>query len=212
MVELPLLKKHFPEMDDAMLSRYEEIKELYIEWNQKINVISRKDMEHFEERHILHSLSIAKLNLFKPGQKVMDLGAGGGFPGIPLAIYYPDTHFTLVDSIRKKTVVMQEVVDALKLENVTVVNARAEDLKQKFNYVVCRAVAPLLKLSEWCYSSIDKSKIDFGMLCLKGGDLLAEITEFEEKYKNVQVISYKLQEFYPEEFFETKKIVRLLNY
>lgn len=207
-----MLTKYFPDLSPEVILKFAEMQKLYADWNQKINVISRKDIEHFEERHLVHSLAIAKLNLFKNGTKVMDLGAGGGFPGIPLAIMFPEVEFTMVDSIRKKTRVIQEIVTALDLQNVEVINGRAEEVDYKFDYIVCRAVAPLLKLNKWCAKSIKKSKAEHGMLCLKGGDLFEEIAEFEESYPEKQVITYALKDFYTEAFYETKSIVRVLNY
>lgn len=212
MVKLKMLNRYFPEASKESVETFVKMQELYEEWNQKINVISRKDMEHFEERHLIHSLAIAKLNLLKPGCRVMDLGAGGGFPGIPLAILLPEVEFTLVDSIRKKTRVMEEIAQHLGLKNVNVINGRAEEVKQKFDYIVCRAVAPLVKLNNWCSKSIDKSKAEHGMLCLKGGDLFEEIAEFEERYPDKQVLDYPINDFYDEEFYSTKRIIRVMNY
>jgi 16S rRNA (guanine527-N7)-methyltransferase len=212
MVTEDILSKYFPELSKEQLSQFKKMEELYADWNQKINVISRKDIDQFAIRHVLHSLAIAKLDVIKPGESVMDLGTGGGFPGVPLALYYPDTKFVLVDSIRKKTKVIEEVVAGLGLTNVEVVNARAEDVKQKFEYVVSRAVAPLRSLNFWCKRRIKKSKPDYGMICLKGGDLWEEIAEFESENQGYQVDEYKISEMFEEDFFETKKIVRVLNY
>ena len=207
-----ILLKYFPELTEKQLRSFEIMEEEYADWNQKINVISRKDIDQFAIRHLLHSLSIAKLDLIRPGMKVMDVGTGGGFPGMPLAVFYPETEFVLVDSIRKKTKVIEEVQQVLKLNNVTVKNVRAEELKEKFQFVVSRAVAPLRTLNHWCQNNIDKSKVDYGMICLKGGDLKEEIAEFESEYPGNQVVTFNLTDHFKEEFFETKKIVRVLNY
>ena len=209
---MDLILKYFKDLTPKQIEQFEQLMPLYHDWNQKINVISRKDMDFFEEKHVLHSLAIANLNLFKPQDKVMDLGAGGGFPGVPLAIFYPDVQFTLVDSIKKKTVVMEEVVNALGLDNVRIINGRAEEVKEKFNYVVCRAVAPLVKLNSWCHKAIDKKSPEHGLICLKGGDLKEEINEFEERYRNLQVVNYALSEIFKEEFFTTKRIIRVMDY
>lgn len=212
MVTENILSKYFPELTAEQLDQFKKMEELYADWNQKINVISRKDIDQFVIRHVLHSLAIAKLDVIKPGQVIMDMGTGGGFPGVPLALYYPDTQFVLVDSIRKKTKVIEEVVEGLGLKNVKIINARAEEVKQKFHFVVSRAVAPLKSLSYWCRRSIVKKKPDYGMICLKGGDLWEEIAEFEGENSGCQVDEFKISDFYKEEFFETKKIVRVMNY
>lgn len=179
--------------------------ELYEHWNAQINVISRKDMDSFYERHVLHSLSIALLNPFMPGARVLDVGTGGGFPGIPLAIMFPQTQFHLVDSIGKKIKVVKAVAEALKLENVEVSNTRAENIRTKVDFVVSRAVAPTGTLHGWVKSIVKpghKHKLANGMLFLKGGDLSAEITE-----SGLFVQEFPLSAFFKEPFFETKKIV-----
>ncbi|MES2628838.1 MAG: 16S rRNA (guanine(527)-N(7))-methyltransferase RsmG [Bacteroidota bacterium] len=178
---------------------------LYEDWNSRINVISRKDMEQFPVHHLLHSLGIAKVMKFKAGSTVMDIGTGGGFPGIPLAILFPEVQFTLVDSIGKKISVVNGVKDALGLTNVTAINTRAEQVPQKFDFIVSRAVAALKDFLPWTRNKFKKEQINpfpNGILYLKGGDLEQEMRE-----ANVKAAEYKLSDYFEEEFFETKKVV-----
>ena len=170
---------------------------LYAEWNLRINVISRKDMEHFVERHVLHSLAIAKVRDFGASERVMDVGTGGGFPGIPLAIMFPETRFTLVDSIGKKISVVRGVSEALGLKNVEAVNGRAESVHGRFDCVVTRAVAPMATLLGWVSDKCGE------ILALKGGDLTDELAATGRDYT-----LYKVSDFFSGEFFETKRIVR----
>lgn len=206
-MSLELIKLYFPGLEASKLEKFDSLFSLYEDWNSKINVISRKDMDQFYERHVLHSLAIAKFTGFKPGAKIMDLGTGGGFPAIPLAIFYPDVQFTAVDSIGKKIKVVEEVSKSLGLSNVIPVNGRAESLSTKFDFVITRAVAELPLLVQWSeklISSKQNHAIPNGLICLKGGDLNEEIKPFK---KRVQV--YELSSWFKEEFFETKKIVYL---
>ncbi|MDZ4751266.1 MAG: 16S rRNA (guanine(527)-N(7))-methyltransferase RsmG [Flavobacteriales bacterium] len=206
-MSISVIQKYFPKLDDEKLSKFIELAALYEDWNSKINVISRKDMDHFYERHVLHSLSIVKFTGFKDGSKVMDLGTGGGFPAIPLAIYYPEVHFTAADSIAKKIKVVEEISKALGLQNLTAVNGRAESVKAKFDFVLTRAVADLPQLVQWSrqlMSAKNNNAIPNGLICLKGGDLSEELKPFK---KQAQV--YELKSWFDEEFFETKKIVYL---
>ena len=179
--------------------------ELYHDWNAKINVISRKDIDNLYEHHVLHSLSIAELIRFKPGTKVMDLGTGGGFPGIPLAILFPEASFHLVDSIGKKIKVCQEVANALNLQNVTTQWCRAEEIKDKYHFVVSRAVMPLADLVKIIRKNISKEQINGlpnGIICLKGGELEHETLPLKN-----QTQIYPLTDYFDEPFFETKKVV-----
>jgi 16S rRNA (guanine527-N7)-methyltransferase len=194
---LQIIKRYFSELSDVQLKQLEQLLPLYTEWNEKINVISRKDLENFYERHVLHSLSIAKIISFEKEETVLDIGTGGGFPGIPLAILFPDTKFTLTDSIAKKITVVNEVVKALKLGNVTTKVERAENIKQDFDYVVTRAVAKMSDLLYW-----SKNKHPKKIIALKGGDLKDELESIK---KNIRIV--ELKDFFDEDFFETKKIV-----
>lgn len=201
------IKKYFPNIDSESFERLSSLQNLYYEWNQKINFISRKDFNYFNERHLLHSLSIAYMFNFKTGTKILDVGTGGGFPGIPLAIFFPDVEFILIDSIAKKSKVVEAVKEELKLNNVAVVNGRAEDIKQNFDFVVSRAVAPLNVLWSWINKNISRkslNEIHNGMICLKGGDLTLEISETDLKFK-----IWNISDIFEEEFFETKKIVHV---
>jgi 16S rRNA (guanine527-N7)-methyltransferase len=182
------------------------LKELYDEWNAKINVISRKDMDQFYCNHVLHSLSIAKIYSFKKGENVLDIGTGGGFPGIPLAIIFPETNFHLVDSIRKKTRVVQEVAESLQLKNVTVTNDRFEHIKQKHHTIISRAVAPAIKLVDLTIDAMAKNNQH---IFLKGGDLKNEKNDLLQKYKSLSWEETALSKFFSEDFFETKKIIKL---
>ena len=185
----------------------EALKVLYQEWNEKINVISRSDIANLAERHIQHSLAIAKFIQFKPGTEIMDLGTGGGFPGIPLAIEFPEVKFTLIDSIGKKIKVVNEISQAMGLKNVTAIHGRAEELKQQFDFVVTRAVAPLTDLERWTLGKIKKKGINAlpnGILALKGGDLKEEL----KAYRKLVMVE-NLSQWYEGEFFETKKLVYL---
>lgn len=196
------LLKYFSEFSDKQIRQLEALLPLYREWNEKINVISRKDMDNFYEHHVLHSLAIATQFSFEKNERVMDLGTGGGFPGVPLAIFFPDTHFFLVDSINKKLKVINEVTLATGINNITTMHKRAEDIRDiKFDTVVSRAVAPLKDLWRWSRPLIDvrsrsKSK---GLICLKGGDLKAEIAESGLKPK-----VWELGKIFEEEFFKEK--------
>ena len=200
-----LIASYFPGLSHKQLQQLEQLEEVYQDWNAKINVISRKDMEHFYVHHVLHSLGIAKVIQFQPGTKVLDIGTGGGFPGIPLAILFPDTHFHLVDSIGKKITVVKEVAKALKLTNVEAQQARAESLVRKYDFVVSRAVTRMIQFYPWVKGKIKKEDInDYpnGILYLKGGDVDEEMEETGKSY-----VCYHLEDYFKEEFFQTKKVV-----
>lgn len=198
--------KYYPNLTEQQKAHFEALDALYHDWNAKINVISRKDIDNLYEHHVLHSLSIAQVINFKPGTAVMDLGTGGGFPGIPLAILFPEVNFLLVDSVRKKTTVCQEVINALGLKNVEVRWCRAEEVKEKFDFVVSRAVMPLNDLMKLIRKNIDvKNQMNAmpnGLICLKGGELEHETLT----YKNHTIIT-PISEFFDEEYFQTKSVV-----
>ncbi len=200
-----LIASYFPGLSHKQLQQLEQLEEVYQDWNAKINVISRKDMEHFYVHHVLHSLGIAKVIQFQPGTKVLDIGTGGGFPGIPLAILFPETHFHLVDSIGKKITVVKEVAKALKLTNVEAQQARAESLVRKYDFVVSRAVTRMIQFYPWVKGKIKKEDInDYpnGILYLKGGDVDEEMEETGKSY-----VCYHLEDYFKEEFFQTKKVI-----
>lgn len=200
-----LLLKYFPDLTEEQRKQFAALYELYIDWNSKINVISRKDIENLYEHHVLHSLGIARIIRFRAGSSVMDLGTGGGFPGIPLAILFPDTKFHLVDSIGKKVRVATEVANAIGLKNVTFRHARAEEEKQTFDFVVSRAVMPLADLIKIIRKNISpkqQNALPNGLICLKGGELEHEAMPFKHKTS-----MHNLNEDFDEEFFRTKKVV-----
>ncbi|MFM7769290.1 MAG: 16S rRNA (guanine(527)-N(7))-methyltransferase RsmG [Bacteroidota bacterium] len=204
MVNSNLLKNYF-HFSVQQLEQFEKLEQQMAIWNSQINVISRKDMEHFMERHVLHSLSIFKFLPFQNGSQILDLGTGGGFPGIPLAIAMPHVEFFLVDSIGKKIKVVNEIVAALNLKNVRSQYARVESVNGKFDFVVSRAVAPTQELLAWTrnkYATQDKNGIPNGLICLKGGDLSSELGAVQQ-YHEV----HELKTFFVEDFFDTKKIV-----
>ena len=202
---MELILKYFPKITEEQKLQFAALYDLYIDWNAKINVISRKDITNLYEHHVLHSLGIAKVINFRPGTTVMDLGTGGGFPGIPLAILFPETHFHLVDSIGKKVRVANEVASSIGLKNVTFCHERAEEEKQKFDFVVSRAVMPLtdlLKIVRKNIASKQQNALPNGLICLKGGELSNETMPV----KNM-VEMWDLKDYFEEEFFETKKVV-----
>ena len=202
---MDIILKYFPDLTDTQKEQFAALYDLYTDWNSKINVISRKDITNLYEHHVLHSLGIAKVIQFKPGTSVMDLGTGGGFPGIPLAILFPDTKFHLVDSIGKKVRVATEIANAIGLKNVTTRHCRAEEEKQLFDFVVSRAVMPLtdlLKIIRKNISSKQQNALPNGLICLKGGELGNETMPVKNK-----TTLWDLKEFFEEEFFETKKVV-----
>jgi len=200
---MELIDKYFPSLTEEQRNQYDALYDLYLDWNSKINVISRKDIENLYEHHVLHSLGIACVIRFKPGTEVMDLGTGGGFPGIPLAIMFPEVHFHLVDSIGKKVKVATEVAAAIGLKNVTFQHARAEEVKDKFDFVVSRAVMPLADLARLVKKNILKKSIN-ALICLKGGELASE----SHPFKNIVVID-DLSQWFKEEYFGEKKVVFL---
>lgn len=199
------LFSYFPDLDTTQKLQFERLPELYELWNNQINVISRKDIDQLFERHVLHSLGIAKVMPFLSGEKVLDVGTGGGFPGIPLAIMFPETQFFLVDSIGKKIKVVQEVAKALGLKNVRAEHARAEQVDEKFDFVVSRAVTRLKDFHPWIknkYNKQSRNTLPNGLLYLKGGDLAEEITE-----SGLKVQQFYLKDFFKEEFFDTKQVI-----
>ncbi|HYG16869.1 MAG TPA: 16S rRNA (guanine(527)-N(7))-methyltransferase RsmG [Bacteroidia bacterium] len=209
---MELISKYFPSVTPQQRQQLEQLLPLYEDWNSKINVISRKDIEQLYERHILHSLGIAKVTGFAPGTRILDVGTGGGFPGIPLAIMFPDCEFTLVDSIGKKIKVVQEVAAALGLKNVTAINTRAENVPGKFDFVVSRAVTRLSPFYGWIKGKIDAKNNNVfpnGVLYLKGGDLSDELNEFQAAYPKVLYKLWPLDTFFEEDFFDTKAVVQL---
>ncbi len=198
--------KHFPNLTDIQKEQFQQLDSLYHEWNEKINVISRKDIDALYIKHILHSLGIAKIQSFEPGTFVLDVGTGGGFPGIPLAILFPDTRFYLIDVIAKKIKVVQAVADALGLKNVKAEQIRAENVKGDFDFIVSRAVTNMPDFVSWVKTKIKKQhkhELKNGILYLKGGDLSEELKDFPK------ATLYDLADFFEDEFFETKKVVHL---
>lgn len=201
------LLKYFPDLTPETRKRFEQLLPLYTQWNAQINVISRKDIDRLYVHHVLHSLAIHRFIQFKPGSRILDIGTGGGFPGIPLAIMHPDVQFVLVDSIGKKIKVVQEVSAALGLTNVTAIHERAEKIKGTFDFVVSRAVAEMGELLAWSRGKVAQKQINAlpnGLICLKGGDLSAE---FKGLSKAIE--TYPLSGWFDEDFFETKKLVYL---
>lgn len=202
---MDIITKYFPNLTDIQKSQFAALYDLYQDWNAKINVISRKDIDNLYEHHVLHSLGIAQVINFKPGTSIMDLGTGGGFPGIPLAILFPEVNFHLVDSIGKKVRVANEVANSIGLKNVTFCHERAEDEKQKFDFVVSRAVMPLMDLLKIIRKNISpkqQNSLPNGLICLKGGELERETMPVKNK-----VTMWDLKDYYEEEFFQTKKVV-----
>lgn len=205
--QLAALKNYFPELTKNQYRQFNALYDLYADWNAKINVISRKDIENLYEHHILHSLGVSKMLKFSNGSTVMDLGTGGGFPGIPLAILMPEVHFHLVDSIGKKIKVGQAVAEAIGLTNVSFRHCRVEEEKGLFDFIVSRAVMPLSDLVKICKKNIRKEQqnaLPNGLICLKGGELQHEILPFRK-----QVITLNLDNYFKEAFFQTKKVVYL---
>ena len=202
---MDIINKYFSDFSEAQLKQLAALKELYTEWNEKINVISRKDMNNFYEHHVLHSLAITTQFEFKKGMQIMDLGAGGGFPGLPLAIFFPEVQFHLVDSINKKLKVVNEVAAAIGLRNLTTQHTRAEDVKdRKFDVVVSRAVAPLKDLWFWSKPLLKKENQPRGLICLKGGDLSQEISDSQCKPR-----IWEIEKIFPEPFFKDKYLLHV---
>ena len=198
--------KHFPNLTDVQKEQFQQLNSLYHDWNEKINVISRKDIDALYTKHVLHSLGIAKIQSFEPGTFVLDVGTGGGFPGIPLAILFPETRFYLIDVIAKKIKVVQAVADALGLKNVKAEQIRAENVKGDFDFIVSRAVTNMPDFVSWVKTKIKKQhkhELKNGILYLKGGDLTEELKDFPK------ATLYDLADFFEDEFFETKKVVHL---
>ena len=203
--QLTRIADYFPDLNDQQRNQFAALYPLYQSWNERINVISRRDLDNFYERHVLHSLGIAQVVSFLPGARVLDVGTGGGFPGIPLAILFPQTQFRLVDSIGKKIKVVQAVAEALKLGNVVATQQRAEKVKGSFDFVVTRAVARLGLLHAWTRKKllpVSRHELPNGLLCLKGGDLTDELAEANVPYRQ-----YALSDYFQEEFFATKQVV-----
>jgi 16S rRNA (guanine527-N7)-methyltransferase len=204
-MDFSLILKYFPDLSKEQQEQFIRFSTLFKEWNTMVNCISRKDMDHLYERHILHSLAIAKVVQFSKGTKVLDIGTGGGFPGIPLAILFPDAHFVLVDSIGKKIKVVNDIAAQLSLKNLIGIHDRAENIKGQFDFIVSRAVTRLVQFLPWTknkISSKNKNSIANGILYLKGGDLAEELAESKRRYK-----VYAIADYFEEPFFETKKVV-----
>jgi len=196
---------YYPEITGEQKQQFESLYDLYTDWNAKINVISRKDIENLYLHHVLHSLAIAEVIRFKPGTKILDVGTGGGFPGIPLAIFFPTCEFTLIDSIGKKIRVGQEVAQAIGLKNITLKHLRVQEEKNKFDFIVSRAVMPLndlVKLIRKNIIKVQKNALPNGLICLKGGELQHEILP----YRNI-ASSYDISDYFNEDYFKTKKVV-----
>lgn len=197
--------KYFPTLSDKQRSQFSMLGNLYKEWNEKINVISRKDIDALYEHHVLHSLGIAKFINFAPGTKILDVGTGGGFPGIPLAILFPQCHFCLIDSIGKKIKVATEIANSIGLQNISLFHKNVKEEKQKFDFVVSRAVMEASSLLAYSHKNISQTngnEINNGIICLKGGDLTAELKDINRQYELIN-----LSDYFDEDYFETKKIL-----
>jgi len=204
---MDIIKKYFPELSEKQFNQFAQLKDLYIDWNSKINVISRKDIDELYERHVLHSLAIAKVIEFKPNTKILDVGTGGGFPGIPLAIMFPESNFHLVDSIGKKITVVNEISSAINLKNLKADHERAEKIKDNYDFIVSRAVTAFPTFYNWVKTKVNKKSFNDlknGILYLKGGDLSEELKDFENK-----ITTYSITQYFAESFFETKKVIYL---
>ena len=205
---MEIIQKYFSDFSEKQIAQFAALKDLYADWNAKINVISRKDMDNFYEHHVLHSLAIATKFEFISGMQVMDLGCGGGFPGIPLAIMFPETNFHLVDSVNKKLKVVSEIAAAIGLQNLSTQHSRAEEIKnRKFDVVISRAVAPLKDLWDWSKPLIQKNKTSMpgvpnGLICLKGGDLTVEIFE-----SGCKPLVWEIEKIFPQPFFAEKYLL-----
>jgi 16S rRNA (guanine527-N7)-methyltransferase len=207
---MELIKEHFPNLTALQIEQFDKLQVLYEHWNEQINVISRKDMENFYEHHVLHSLGIAKVIKFKPGTEILDVGTGGGFPGIPLAILFPESNFHLIDARNKKIKVVNDVIDQLGLKNVYAEHIRAEELKKQYDFIVSRAVTRMDRFYDWVRGRIKKKQqngLPNGILYLKGGDL-------KEEMKPIQTFndSFDLTDYFKSPFFETKKVVYVQVY
>ena len=206
MTGIELILKYFPKLTEEQQHQFTQLRPLYEQWNSQINVISRKDIESLYEKHVLHSLGIAKAMQFKPGTSVLDVGTGGGFPGVPLAIMFPESDFYLVDSIGKKIKVVNEVSSALALKNLRAEHTRVEQVKQKFDFVVSRAVTEFPVFWHWVRDKFNRKNRNIlpnGVLYLKGGDLKQELKPMDKN----RIVIYDLKDYFKEEFFETKKVV-----
>ncbi|MBQ0769177.1 MAG: 16S rRNA (guanine(527)-N(7))-methyltransferase RsmG [Bizionia sp.] len=203
---MELILKYFPDLTEDQINKFTKLEELYKDWNLKINVVSRKDIDELYLRHVLHSLAIAKLIQFEDGSKIMDVGTGGGFPGIPLAILFPECSFHLVDSIAKKLKVVNEVVEGLGLENVKTTHSRVEEIKDTYDFIVSRAVAVMPTFVHWIKGKVakdQKNTLKNGVIYLKGGDLEEELKDYQT------AIVYNISDYYTEAFYDTKKLVHL---
>jgi 16S rRNA (guanine527-N7)-methyltransferase len=200
-----IIRKYFPEITPEQEAQFERLGTLYAEWNTRINVISRKDMEHLYTRHILHSLAIAKVCRFTPGARILDIGCGGGFPSVPLAIMFPEAQFVAVDSIAKKIRVVEGVIEGADIKNLRAINCRAEQLTERFDYVVSRAVTEMSRFMPWAWPRLErgeKGTLPNGILYLKGGDLAEELAATHRRWT-----LYDISEWFEDEFFETKRVV-----
>ncbi|SFZ93720.1 16S rRNA (guanine527-N7)-methyltransferase [Flaviramulus basaltis] len=206
LTRMQLILKYFPNLTDDQIEKFKQLESLYQDWNLKINVVSRKDIDELYLRHVLHSLAIAKVISFKDGSKILDVGTGGGFPGIPLAILFPECSFHLVDSIAKKIKVVDEVVEGLGLTNVKTTHSRVEEINDTYDFIVSRAVAAMPTFVHWVKGKIAKEQnhdLKNGILYLKGGDLSEELKD----YRTATI--YNLSDYFSEDFYETKKVVHL---
>jgi 16S rRNA (guanine527-N7)-methyltransferase len=204
---MEIIRKYFPDLTEKQEHQFGQLLPLYADWNSKINVISRKDIDHLYERHVLHSLSIAKIVQFKKNTSILDAGTGGGFPGIPLAIFFPDVQFHLIDSIGKKITVVSEITEALGLSNIIADKARVETIDNKYDFVISRAVTSLPVFSKWVFPLISKQQnnsISNGILYIKGGDIIDELCQLKYHSK-----IYPISQFFDEPFFDTKQIIHI---